>query len=178
MTTRRSPLLRQFVEILLLLLVAGGIAWAIRANDIEVSPVVSQSMEPHLMRGDAAMSIGTRLREPQIGDVIVFTADLTPDAQDVRIVHRWIGYKADGTLLTKGDNNDSVDYFTVEPDRVIGVQVGSLPTHYLRNPWTIPLAGAALGFIVLLWLLTPSDPPDRRDPPSDVSEVDGAVTVR
>jgi signal peptidase len=81
-----------------------------------------------------------------LGEPITFTH------KGAVITHRYVGVNVDGTLVTKGDANATVDPFTVPPADVLGGVVAS-PAQlgywlmYLKNPW-------GLASLVLFALLT------------------------
>lgn len=97
--------------------------------------------------------VGSRFKQPAMDDIIIFSTDLSPRTRDVQVIHRLVGVKQDGTLMTKGDGNEKVDTFTVEPARVQAVMVASLPTHLLRNRAVLPLAGMVIAYLLItaLW---------------------------
>lgn len=115
---------------------------------VRVSPILSNSMEPTFVAGDAAVYVSTDIIPPAEGDIIVFTASVAGN-EPMGIVHRWIGTEVDGTLITQGDNNTRPDPWRITSSDITGTYVTALPTHLLRNPYTIPVSGSVLVFVII-----------------------------
>ncbi|PYF98327.1 signal peptidase, endoplasmic reticulum-type [Georgenia satyanarayanai] len=96
--------------------------WPVSLGGLFGGIIVSgHSMEPTMERGDLVVVM--RVREAQVGDVVVFRPQVAPHA---RVVHRIVG--ADGEQLElRGDNNDWSDPFDVTQDDVVGKVVMRLP---------------------------------------------------
>jgi signal peptidase I len=73
------------------------------------------SMNPTLRASDILHIVPYNHRRIKLGDVIVFT----PSDGGRPIAHRAVSKDAQG-LLTRGDNNTSVDQCVLEPSRIIG----------------------------------------------------------
>jgi signal peptidase len=67
------------------------------------------------------------------------------------VTHRLIGYNADGTLITKGDANDTADLWITQPSDVIGGVVYGIPElgywmYWARNSYHV---GAIVCLLVI-----------------------------
>jgi signal peptidase len=85
-----------------------------------------------------------------VGQVITF------QTRDGVVTHRLLERRSDGTLVTKGDANETTDPGTVSPSNVIGGVIAAPPMvgralTYLRTP--LGLATLVLAMVVL-WLLS------------------------
>jgi len=100
-TSRRSRVLTG------LLLVAGGFAFAIgitvRAADLHLQIVLSNSMQPTASAGDVAVTQGVPIDVLRVGDAIAFL----PPNEAKPVLHRITAIR-DGVVTTRGDAN-SVD---------------------------------------------------------------------
>lgn len=98
------------------------------------------------------------------GDVIAFRATETEGMAPLVVTHRLIGFNADGTLITKGDFNDSKDApaVPVTKDDVIGKvwmdipYVGSVQMFMQSHPFL--MGGSLLGVIALIIFIPSSKP--------------------
>jgi signal peptidase I len=116
------------------------------------SPVMSDSMSPLVKQGDMVLYVNTNAITPKQNDVIIFTANLDATTT-IPVVHRWVKTSPQGNIVTKGDNNERADPWVTKETDINGVMVGYLPLHVLRNPWTIPVAGTVLGFVIISYML-------------------------
>ena len=82
--------------------------------------VLSGSMEPNIKIGDLIIVKEYKIEDIQKGDIITFEID------DKIITHRIIEIK-DGKYITKGDNNNVEDDFSVRVENIKGKFVLSLP---------------------------------------------------
>ena len=74
----------------------------------------SNSMKPIYEKGDAIIYKKLDdLREIEVGDIIAF------EKNNIIVTHRVISHDND-IYKTKGDNNDSADYFDVTPPDILG----------------------------------------------------------
>ena len=97
-------------------------------TDYPLLAVASGSMEPTLNRGDlivvqGGLNVDTVNANYTTGDIVVFHK---PGDPDELIVHRAVDKVTDG-LRTKGDNNNSADYWTVTDNDLVGKVVGVVP---------------------------------------------------
>jgi len=90
--------------------------------------VAGHSMQPKLHTGDLA--VATKQAGYEVGDLIVL------ELGGGRIIHRLHQRAADGTWITKGDNNTYVDPLTTKTNDILG-----------KYRFFIPQAGAALGWV-------------------------------
>ena len=121
--------------------------------------VTSDSMEPVLSVGDMIYVKGVAPADIKVGDVITFT----PPATYIRgtlVTHRVVGVSYDSNEVyfkTQGDNNPSVDPWTVKSSDVVGVQKAMLPAIgsyflYMRTPAGL----ATIGVVLALYLFWPN----------------------
>lgn len=162
--SRWSGLFGWFVTFLIGAATAGLVVW----SGLSFNIVATDSMVPTLDPSDMVLTIGPHVKEPEIGSVVVFTAnflgtDIPPH------VHRIIGVEPNGDWITKGDNAVKPDPWRVKPQDVTGVMIGAVPTQLIRNP---VLLGAGL-FAMLVLLFWPrkgkDDEPDKAGEAAEAS---------
>lgn len=147
-----------------MLLVAVALLWPSQLGGLTGLTVVhGQSMEPTYSTGDVVVT----LRQPGYGPGDVISYEV-PDGQPGaggHVIHRVHSIGADGRYLTIGDNNDTLDAWTITDADVIGKAVLHLPgAGVVFTPQVLPYVVAmSLGAIVtvLLW------GPGRRDQDDD-----------
>lgn len=93
------------------------------AIDGEWRTVQTGSMEPHISPGDVVLLLPTT-QAPGIGDVVAFPDPLREDRD---VLHRVVDRDTQGFYITKGDANDIVDPWQLDPSAVIGAQVLDIP---------------------------------------------------
>ena len=122
--------------------------------------VPSASMAPTLNVGDLILVRGVDAAAIRQGDIIVFNVPAPYDRYTPSpIVHRVVEVcvvNGEVCFRTKGDNNPSIDAWTVPAGNVIGKCVGrvpyvGLPILYLRTPYGL----AALAAFIMLWIFYP-----------------------
>ena len=154
-----NNVIRDFIPLILLILVIGGI-WisttTIIENDTPFLVVSSGSMKPILEIGDIIVVSGrNQYTELEVNDIIVFT--LPTDSKRV-IVHRINSIDKYGEkgieIKTKGDNNPNVDGWTVLEENYIGTVVTSIPSVGKITIWLSPPVNYYIIFFVILILLT------------------------
>ena len=95
----------------------------------------------------------------ETGDIITFKAIEIKDHGSLVVTHRLVGFNPDGTLVTKGDANDSVDYpaVPVHQSDVIGKVVGQVPVVGGVQMWmmTNPLLWMPFVLVLLLVFIWP-----------------------
>lgn len=115
----RERLTRGLKETPVLIITALGLALLIRALVLQVFSIPSESMEPTLLVGDriAVERVSYRFREPQRGDIVVFTG---APGEPPHLVKRLIGLPGDHVEITDGVvrvNGEALDEPYVEfPD--------------------------------------------------------------
>ena len=153
--------------------------------------VESGSMQPRIKVGDVILSSPEHDAKKLLGHVTVFT---DPDASRAGTVksHRVVKINSDGTLVTKGDANPTVDPTPVPMSDVKGI--GRLLVRWVGLPliWVQNGAWLKLALLVLtLWVAAvlvvrdhdepAADNDDETDPGDDDDglddDVDGAVWV-
>ena len=77
---------------------------------------LSGSMEPGIPTGSVVF-IDTKDKEVHEGDIIAFKSG---DGQGATVTHRAVKISEDGTITTKGDNNEIEDLAPLKPENVIG----------------------------------------------------------
>ena len=152
-------IIRDIIPLILLILIIGGI-WlgttTIIKNDTPFFVVSSGSMKPVLEIGDIIVVSGrNQFEKLEVDDIIVFT--LPTDSKRV-IVHRINSIDKEGEkgieIKTKGDNNPSVDGWTVLEKNYIGTVVTSVPSVGKITIWLSPPVNYYIIFFVILLLLT------------------------
>jgi signal peptidase I len=96
-------------------------------------------MNPLLQRGDTLLVVPYGTQEIQPGDIIVF-----PHPSQGQMVHRVVSVKDEG-LVTKGDNNPTVDDRLVVPQDILGRVTG-----IERQGRTLPVPRQAPAALYLL----------------------------
>ena len=121
--------------------------------------VTTGSMEPTIMVGDLIYVKGVPADELQVGDIITFIPP-SDYVRGARITHRIISieYTKDDILFkTQGDNNPSVDPWTVASGDIIGRQSGIVKGLGGFFLWVKTPAGmATLGAILVLYMFWPN----------------------
>lgn len=92
-------------------------------NVLPIYPVViaTNSMYPFINVGDIVILEKIEYDELKVGDIIEYSMDT------YGIVHRIEKIKANGDLITKGDNNQSIDVFAVKEKQVSGRYLTKIP---------------------------------------------------
>ncbi len=114
--------------------------------------VVGDSMLPTLEHGTLIVSVSESTYS--VGDVVAFTPQIGAGGAPM-VIHRLVdGSPRDG-YVTRGDNNDAADSWTVSPESIIGRQVVAVPG---AGAWlsalTSPLAVATLTALVATYALS------------------------
>lgn len=87
--------------------------------------VLTDSMYPEIKSGDLILCHTIEAEEVKEGDVITF---YDPMGNGTSVVtHRVLSINADGSFVTKGDNNNVEDQVAVKPDDLIGVYRNRIP---------------------------------------------------
>jgi signal peptidase I len=94
--------------------------------------IASNSMYPYIERGDIVIMKKTPFHEIKINDIIEYKLD------NISVIHRVLEIKntRDGkVLITKGDNNQSVDSREVTEEQVHGIIVSNIPKAGYPTLW-------------------------------------------
>lgn len=142
----KELLTKVIVTLACLALVVPAVLMAMGVLPISVYIVSSGSMSPTIA-SDSAVIVQKGVYA--VGQVITYRT-----ANGV-VTHRLIEQRSDGSLVTKGDANQTADPGNVSPSSVIGGVIASPPLVgraliFLRNPWG--LASLVLAIIVV-WLI-------------------------
>ena len=117
--------------------------------------VMTGSMEPYMMTDSICMSKKVdSLDELQVGDVVTFSVYSEAANRNLMITHRIIDIAEDGTIQTKGDNNNAPDNFQIHINdiysKVVGVWNGFASIlHFFESSKGIP---TVMGFVVAIAL--------------------------
>ena len=133
------------VALVILIMYAAGVKPAV---------VLSGSMEPTVETGSVAF-INTKDRNVGIGDVVQYR--IVQDNGEMKVLHRIIDIRDDGTFVTKGDNNDTEDMNPVGIDQINGKYLMRIPGigHIIETPlYIIVFFSVLIGVHVLAWLLS------------------------
>lgn len=95
--------------------------------------IASESMEPTIPKGSL---VWTTVREPQIGDVVVYDSPTGAGFQVHRIIDV-INVYGLVQYVTKGDANEAPDSAIVQRDWIVGVVVRDVP--YVGMLWLVPV---------------------------------------
>jgi signal peptidase I len=136
--------------------------------------VQSASMAPAIRAGDVVLSSPTDDPDLMLGRVVVFDS---PSRLDEVITHRVVGVNEDGTLVTRGDNNQSADSEPFDPGEVRGlgrllVRGAGLPLLWLRD-------GAWLQLLLLaasIWIAAVAVVRDREDEELEILALEHAAS--
>ena len=107
--------------------------------------VVSGSMEPTIETGSFLL-VDKKDKDVEVGDIIAYKH------QDMQVSHRVVEITEEG-YITKGDNNDNVDFYVVDPDNVIGTTVFSIPKLGYVLDWTVSAQGIIIITTICIALL-------------------------
>ncbi|GEM_PF-3651684 len=132
---QEKPSLQGTFLVLLLYLLTG---YLILSKVFFFAVVLGNSMYPVLQKGDLVL-IQTLSREPEVGDIILFSGFVERDVERRQyVLHRVYGVTPEG-FLTKGDAMPAPDPWVVPRERVLGKVVT-----IAGEPIAIPGAGEAL----------------------------------
>lgn len=142
---RRAFILIGSISLYSLLILVGFAFVSNFVIGLPLKPVVSDSMNPYLNKGDLIVVAEKNYNSIGVGDVITYEADwLDGDT----VVHRVIDI-SDNQVITKGDNN-SVSDPPFSPDKVRGEMVAKIPNAgYLFNYRTIIILGVLSNLLIL-----------------------------
>jgi signal peptidase I len=109
--------------------------------------IVTGSMEPGINAGDVVLASPDPIIEDSIGRVISFQDPARPEFV---LTHRLISINEDGTLVTKGDANPTVDSVPVPTETVTGL--GRLLVQFVGLPVVWYHTGNWLGLLLTIAL--------------------------
>jgi signal peptidase I len=116
---------------------------------IQLRVVLSGSMLPVLKIGDVVVVESTKFRQPQVQDIVLYTARALDGTPVTTYAHRIIGGNATDGWTIKGDNNDQPDYGIKANKDVKGVVLFTIPKlGRILSP--IPIALLLIG----IWLIS------------------------
>ena len=109
--------------------------------------ILTGSMYPKINPGDIVVVVNKNKVNLNKNDVITFRANNTI------ITHRIVDIK-DSTYITKGDNNDVVDPFTVTDEDILGKVLFKIPKlghllEFLSRPLVMSIEMIVLGLLIL-----------------------------
>jgi signal peptidase len=169
--TLRLADVRTVLRLVALTMIGGLLVWALFPYAIgwRTTLVISGSMEPKIRTGDlvvlAPMPLDTARNGFLKGAVVQVDNPVHPGQL---LLHRVVARDSEGSIITKGDANQSRDYAPVKPEHVRGVArlrvpLAGLPIMWLRRGEKVPLGALGLTLLVLAW-------PERRQQPSPAPE--------
>ena len=122
--------------------------------------IISDSMEPVLHVGDMIYVKGVAANDIKVGDVITFNPPTAYLQNSPLITHRVVAIQYDSNEIsfrTQGDNNPSVDPWTVKSSAVVGRQEASFAGVGNYFLWMRTPAGIAIiGVVMVLYLFWPN----------------------
>lgn len=95
--------------------------------------VVSGSMEPMIKTGSLLL-VDKKDKNIEIGDVIAYKN------HDMEVSHRVVEITSNG-YVTKGDNNDNVDFYQVRESDITGTVIFSIPKLGYALDWVRSIQG-------------------------------------
>lgn len=109
--------------------------------------ILTGSMYPNINPGDIVVVENKNKTSLNKNDIITFKANNTI------ITHRIVDIK-DSTYITKGDNNDVIDPFTINYDDVLGKVIFKIPKigyllEFLSRPLVMSAEMIILGILIL-----------------------------
>ncbi len=116
--------------------------------------VSSESMAPNIRAGDVVVAAPIPSDALTPGQVLL--AD-DPGRDGRLLLHRFVAYAADGSLITRGDANPDNDAATIAVDAVHGIGVVRVPWVGLPGMWLqkgdiLPLAVTVVVVGLLIWM--------------------------
>ncbi|MFP3915703.1 MAG: signal peptidase I [Actinomycetota bacterium] len=113
-----------------------------RATDYEWRTVVTGSMRPAIHPGDVVLAAPPD-GPPEVGEVVLFRDPLEGDRD---VVHRVVGFTADGEMVTRGDANNGVDPWTLSTLDLSGRVVFQVP----RVGFVVDAMSSKAGIVIFL----------------------------
>lgn len=155
--------MRSVLRLVALTMTGGLLLWALLPYGIgwRSTMVVSGSMEPAVRTGDVVVLAPVSAYQARMGALVGAVVQVENPARPGQLLlHRVVARNEDGTLVTKGDANQSRDHAPVRPDQVLGVARlrvpgAGLPMLWWRNGDQVPLVALVGVVLMLAW-------PDRR----------------
>jgi len=148
-----APLAVALVARCLLAMAAGLLFWSVAPSAVGWSSqvVLSGSMMPHIASGDVVVTQPVPAGSLKIGQVILVS---NPARPGTLLMHRLVGRRPDGMLVTRGDANATADSAPVSPSAVRGLPRIRLPYNGLPLVWTQqgrygPVVAAAFLLIIV-----------------------------
>ncbi|NOZ59824.1 MAG: signal peptidase I [Euryarchaeota archaeon] len=110
-------------EILLISILYLFLGYLILSKFFFFAVVVSDSMRPTFEKGDLVL-IQTLSREPEVGDIILFSGFIELDQERREfVIHRVYAITGDGMVKTRGDAMTAPDPWEVPPEKIVGKAV-------------------------------------------------------
>lgn len=149
--------------------------WTVLPFSVGWSPsvIVTGSMGPSIVPGDIVVTAPIEPEALRLNYVIRFK---DPSNTHPYLMHRIIEIKDNGTLITKGDANQSPDSTPVPVGNVTGVArlrvpLVGLPAMWMRNGQFLQLGLALLAVAGAAWVLTGLRALLAGDPSADAADV-------
>jgi signal peptidase I len=91
-------------------------------------------MEPTVMTGSIAF-VDTHDTNVEAGDIIQYRL-IGANGEEVKVLHRVTSVNPDGTVTTKGDNNETADVNAIDQSQICGTYRGNIPGmgYILKTP--------------------------------------------
>lgn len=130
-----GKLLRQLVELVVMVAVAFGLAFLIRTFIVMPYVIPTGSMIPTIEIGDRVLAekITYRFREPEVGEIVVFP---DPTGQNPTLIKRIIA--KGGQVIDIRDGVLYVDGVAVDEPYVHGKETVAYPGSESNYPYTVP----------------------------------------
>jgi signal peptidase I len=130
-----AKIFSSFVTILTAFItIAAAIIITLFLLGIRPAVVLSGSMEPTVMTGSVAF-VDSHDKNVEVGDIIQYRLS-DGQGDEVKVLHRVVDVNPDGTLVTKGDNNEAADISSVDLSQINGTYRGNIPGvgYILKTP--------------------------------------------
>jgi len=121
------------------------------AGFVKARIVLTGSMEPTIHPGDIVILAPTPRTQPEVGDVVAYTARRFSGESVGTFTHRIIGGNAEDGFLVKGDNNPSPDVQRPKVQDVSGVVFFVVP--FIGKFLTPKMLMILVPLLIGLWLV-------------------------
>jgi len=109
---------------LVLVVLALCVNWA--TDSFRITNVLTNSMSPTIVAGDFVVTQNDSLRNPAVGDIVMYDAKRLDGQIVARFTHRIIAKASDGWIV-KGDANPDPDVQHPTAEDIDGIVIGRIP---------------------------------------------------
>ena len=97
-------------------------------NVAQARVVLTDSMSPEIMPGDVVIAVGTKWKNPKVGDVVIYTGKKFDGTPVASFTHRVIGGDQTSGFVVKGDKNESPDVQKPVLSEIEAVMLFTIPS--------------------------------------------------